>query len=131
MTAYDGPDGDRRMCMDCGEHMPDADLFCEACGRSHARGCSDDCPDDQADLLCAAHMPAPHAIDRIDDRGDITEHLTYTDKRTLCGRPINQSQAAIGNGPCRACSRIDAPRAALRLAAVADLTTETTTNGAP
>ena len=45
-------------------------------------------------------------IDRIDDRGDIREHLTRDDRRTICGIEIGMRQPACGNRPCKRCEKI-------------------------
>ncbi|MCJ7597367.1 MAG: hypothetical protein MUO41_01820, partial [Methyloceanibacter sp.] len=45
-------------------------------------------------------------IDRIDDRGDIREHLTRDDRRTICGIEIGQRQPPCGNRPCKRCEKI-------------------------
>jgi len=45
-------------------------------------------------------------IDRINQRGLIREHYLRNDGRTLCGLPIDTSQEAIGNPPCRNCWRL-------------------------
>lgn len=48
----------------------------------------------------------PKRIDRIDDRGNIREHWTFDDVRTICGIEIGYRQAACGNAPCRRCEKI-------------------------
>jgi hypothetical protein len=45
-------------------------------------------------------------VDRIDDRGDIREHLTRDGRRTICGIEIGQRQAPCGNRPCKHCEKI-------------------------
>lgn len=56
-------------------------------------------------------------VDRIDDRGNIREHLTRDGQRTICGIEIGQRQLPCGNATCRRCEKIAAlcqiaPRAA-------------------
>ncbi len=46
------------------------------------------------------------AIDRIDSRGNIREHLTIDGQKTVCGLDIDVSQRACGNGLCGRCARI-------------------------
>jgi hypothetical protein len=45
-------------------------------------------------------------MDRIDDKGDIREHLTRDGRRTICGIEIGMRQSACGNRPCKRCQRI-------------------------
>lgn len=46
-------------------------------------------------------------VDRIDDRGNIREHLRRREEaRTLCGLVIGMSQPACGNAECRRCAQI-------------------------
>jgi hypothetical protein len=47
-------------------------------------------------------------IDRIDDRGDICEHLTLDGQRTICGIEIGQRQPPCGNRACKRCEKISA-----------------------
>lgn len=48
-------------------------------------------------------------IDRIDNRGDIREHVVSSVRpgRTLCGLPILHSQEPAGNRECRCCARLE------------------------
>jgi hypothetical protein len=50
--------------------------------------------------------PLPHPVDRIDDRGNIREHLTVDGRRTLCGIEIGMRQGASMNARCRRCDSI-------------------------
>ena len=45
-------------------------------------------------------------VDRIDDRGNIREHLTRDGQRTICGIEIGQRQPPCGNATCRRCEKI-------------------------
>ena len=45
-------------------------------------------------------------VDRIDNRGDIREHLTRDGKRTICGIEIGMRQMPCGNATCRRCEKI-------------------------
>lgn len=45
-------------------------------------------------------------IDRIDDRGNIREHLTRDGQRTICDIEIGYRQSACGNAPCLRCQKI-------------------------
>jgi hypothetical protein len=45
-------------------------------------------------------------IDRINDRGDICEHWTRDERRTICGVEIGRRQPPCGNHPCRRCEKI-------------------------
>jgi len=47
-------------------------------------------------------------IDRIDDRGNIREHLTRDQRRTICGIEIGYRQDPCGNATCRRCEKIAA-----------------------
>jgi hypothetical protein len=47
-------------------------------------------------------------VDRIDDRGNIREHLTRDGHRTICGIEIGQRQLPCGNATCRRCEKIAA-----------------------
>lgn len=47
-------------------------------------------------------------IDRIDDKGNIREHLTRDGQRTICGLEIGQRQPPCGNAPCCRCEKIAA-----------------------
>lgn len=58
-------------------------------------------------------------VDRIDDKGNIREHLTREGVRTICGIEIGRRQTPCGNAPCRRCEKIAVrcqitPRAASR-----------------
>jgi len=53
-------------------------------------------------------VPRMTKIDRIDDRGDIREHLTRDGLRTICGIEIGQRQPACGNRLCKRCEKIAA-----------------------
>lgn len=61
-------------------------------------------------------------IDLIDTKGNITAHYVHPDKpdRTRCGRRIEASQEAIGNGLCRTCERLAEHDARKRLAEVTE-----------
>ena len=50
----------------------------------------------------------PTKIDRIDDRGDIREHLTRDGRRTICGIEIGMRQPPCGNRSCKRCEKIAA-----------------------
>ena len=45
-------------------------------------------------------------VDRIDDSGNIREHLTRDGHRTICGIEIGQRQTPCGNATCRRCEKI-------------------------
>ena len=45
-------------------------------------------------------------IDRIDDRGNIREHLTRDGIRTICGIEIGMRQVPCDNAPCKRCEKI-------------------------
>jgi histone acetyltransferase (RNA polymerase elongator complex component) len=47
-------------------------------------------------------------IDRIDNKGNIREHITQDDLRTLCGLPLvgMMTQIPCDNGLCRRCERV-------------------------
>lgn len=47
-------------------------------------------------------------VDRIDDSGNIREHLTRDGHRTICGIEIGQRQVPCGNATCRRCEKIAA-----------------------
>ena len=47
-------------------------------------------------------------IDRIDDKGNIREHLTRDGSHTICGIEIGQRQAPYGNATCKRCEKIAA-----------------------
>lgn len=50
-------------------------------------------------------------IDRIDERGDIREHWTTDDVRTICGVQIGGNrQEPAGNRECKRCLRVGAQR---------------------
>jgi hypothetical protein len=66
---------------------------------------------------CLSDPPAPvrlvnqmTKVDRIDNRGDIREHLTRDGSRTLCGLTLGRgyTQNACGNRECRRCEKIAA-----------------------
>ena len=52
---------------------------------------------------CGRSLAAPHAVDRIDDRGNIRAHYTADDRLTLCGIEIGYRQRAAGNAMCKRC----------------------------
>ena len=58
--------------------------------------------------LAAAERPLYQMtkIDRIDNRGDIREHLTRDGRLTICGIEIDMWQVPCGNAPCRRCEKI-------------------------
>lgn len=45
-------------------------------------------------------------VDRIDDRGNITEHWTRDGRRTICGLQIGYRQNACGNRTCGRCEKL-------------------------
>ena len=45
-------------------------------------------------------------VDRIDDRGNIREHLTRDGIRTICGIEIGLRQTPCGNASCKRCEKI-------------------------
>lgn len=45
-------------------------------------------------------------VDRIDDKGNIREHLTLDGSRTICGIEIGYRQTPCGNATCRRCEKI-------------------------
>lgn len=47
-------------------------------------------------------------VDRIDNRGNIREHLTRDGRRTICGIAIGQRQLPCGNATCGRCEKIAA-----------------------
>ncbi len=50
-------------------------------------------------------------IDRIDNKGDIREHLTRDGRRTICGLSISgfaRTQPPCGNRSCKRCEKIAA-----------------------
>jgi len=49
-------------------------------------------------------VPRMTKIDRIDDRGDIREHLTRDGRHTICGIEIGMWQPACGNRLCKRCT---------------------------
>ncbi len=52
--------------------------------------------------------PQMTKVDRIDDKGNIREHLTRDGQRTICGIEIGQRQTPCGNATCRRCEKIAA-----------------------
>lgn len=63
--------------------------------------------------VCLSDPPAPvrlvhqmTKVDRIDDSGNIREHLTRDGRGTICGIAIGQRQAPCGNATCRCCEKI-------------------------
>ena len=58
--------------------------------------------------LAAAARPSYQMtkIDRIDNRGDIREHLTRDGRLTICGLAIEMSQPPCGNRSCKRCEKI-------------------------
>lgn len=48
-------------------------------------------------------------IDRIDDNGNIREHILSSedDTRTLCGLVVHNSQRPCGNRTCKRCAALD------------------------
>ena len=59
-----------------------------------------------SDPSTPARPPDVTRIDRIDDRGDIREHLTRDGVRTICGVEIGMRQSPCGNRACRRCEKI-------------------------
>ncbi len=60
-------------------------------------------------------MPEFRRIDRIDQRGNITEHVVRMldttigirrASRTVCGTPIDLAQKPAHNWPCQRCARV-------------------------
>lgn len=51
-------------------------------------------------------VPQMTKVDRIDNSGNIREHLTRDGRHTICGIEIGQRQSPGGNATCRPCEKI-------------------------
>jgi hypothetical protein len=58
-------------------------------------------------ITCVAQASPLQAIDRIDGRGNIREHITADGQRALCGALLGgPTQEAAGNAKCGSCAKM-------------------------